>query len=160
MNGYFIKINTSKQCLTLYHNTDFVKSYAISSGANGIGQILGSGQTPLGWHRVAERFGEQAKLNTVFVGRQSTGEIYQPNMTKLYPDRDWILTRILRLEGLEAGLNRGGNVDSYQRMIYIHGTPAETQLGSPGSKGCIRMNNHQLIELFELSPVGTPVYIF
>lgn len=97
--------------------------------------------------------------NAVFRGRRTTGEIYSAALAKAHPDRDWILTRILWLSGTEVGRNRLGEVDTMRRYIYIHGTPDTEPLGVPGSIGCIRMRNRDIIELFDLVPAGTRVDI-
>lgn len=133
--------------------------YRVSTAANGPGQLLDSQCTPLGIHRVYARIGAGAPVNTVFVGRQPTGELYSPQLRQRYPDRDWILTRILWLTGLEDGINRLGEVDTRKRFIYIHGAPDDAVMGVPGSHGCIRMTNDDIIELFDQVQVGTPVRI-
>ncbi len=147
------------QTLTLFarDNTP-LKEYRISTGANGIGQQKDSGQTPLGKHLIRAKIGAGAPVNTIFRGRRPCGLYHTGDMTK-YPGRDWILTRILWLSGCEIGFNRLGNVDTMQRYIYIHGTPDEVTLGQPGSRGCIRMANDAIIELFDLVPVYTPIII-
>lgn len=158
MNNY-LYISTEKQQLAFYQDNklDFIMD--VSTGQNGTGQDLNSGKTPQGWHQIIEKFGECAPANTVFIGRAATGEIFKPSMKQSMPERDWILTRILRLKGLEPDLNLGGNVDTYERYIYLHGTPDDTKLGTIGSKGCIRMHNQDIIKLFNLTTIGTPVYI-
>lgn len=115
--------------------------------------------TPLGKHRVRAKIGAGEPVNTVFRGRRPTGEIYQCGMRESEPGRDWILTRILWLSGLEAGFNRLGDVDTMRRYIYIHGCPDEVMLGHPGSRGCIRMRNSDVVELFDATPIDTPVLI-
>lgn len=159
MSGYFIKIALDQQRLSLFQNTRLVKDYLISTAANGAGNQMDSFKTPLGWHQICEKVGDGMALNTVFVGRKPTGEVFNRQLFSLSPDRDWILTRILRLEGLEPGINKGGNVDTYQRYIYIHGTHEETSLGQIGSRGCVRMANNDVIELFNTVPLGTKVYL-
>ncbi len=114
----------------------------ISSGKNGIGETENSGKTPRGWHEVAEKFGENEPENAVFIARQPTGEIYNSDLAEQFPERDWILRRILWLSGLEEGFNQGNGCDTYQRYIYIHGTPDTEPMGMPLSHGCIRMRNH------------------
>lgn len=131
----------------------------VSTAALGAGEQQGSHQTPRGWHRVRAAIGAGAPLNAVFRGRRATGEIYSPQLAQQYPERDWILTRILWLQGLETGRNRLGQVDSMRRFIYIHGTPDSEPMGVPRSHGCIRMHNADLLTLFELAPPGTPVWI-
>lgn len=135
------------------------KTYPISSGKNGIGEQENSGKTPRGWHRIAEKFGHTARINAVFIARQPTGEVYSDTLAAEHPDRDWILSRILWLDGLEEGFNRGEGCDSKQRYIYIHGTPDTQPMGIPMSHGCIRMRNTDLIELFEVIPEQALVYI-
>lgn len=133
--------------------------YAVSTAANGVGCVKNSGCTPLGTHIIRAKIGDGAAENTVFVGRRPTGEIFTPALKLQFPERDWILTRILWLSGTEPGKNRLGNVDTMQRYIYIHGTPDETELGVPGSHGCVRMRNADLVDLFDRVPVGTTVNI-
>lgn len=156
----YIEISIARQSLTLCDDTGAaVASYPVSTAANGVGCIKNSGCTPLGAHVVRAKIGQGAPENTVFVGRRATGEICTPELVAAFPDRDWILTRILWLSGTEIGKNRLGQVDTMQRYIYIHGTPDQVELGKPGSHGCIRMRNAELIALFEQVPVGTPVMI-
>lgn len=135
------------------------KTYRVSTGLNGIGEAENSGKTPRGFHCIAEKFGEDQPINSVFIARQPTGEIYNTALAKQHPERDWILSRILRLGGLELGFNQGKGCDSYQRYIYIHGTPDCEAMGQPLSHGCIRMRNQDVIELFDLIPKGALVYI-
>lgn len=136
-----------------------VRRYSISSAKNGTGQERGSYCTPLGKHIIRAKIGQGAPVNTVFVRRRPTGEIYTPELAASNPNRDWILTRILWLSGCEAGFNRLGSVDTMRRYIYIHGSPDSAEMGKPGSIGCIRMHNHDLLDLFERVPAGTPVEI-
>lgn len=154
-----IEVSTLEQRLTLTEQGRVVMDLAISTAKRGVGEQRGSYQTPRGWHQVRARIGNGAPLNAVFVGRRPTGEIYRPEWRELYPERDWILTRILWLSGLEVGFNRLGNVDTMRRYIYIHGTPDSEPMGIAESHGCIRMRNEPLIELFERVPVGTRVLI-
>ncbi|ACT47634.1 L,D-transpeptidase [Methylotenera mobilis] len=155
-----INISISQQRLTLLDASGAVKaSYTISSAANGIGCEKNSGCTPIGAHVIRAKIGGQQPINTVFVGRRPTGEICTPALMAEFPDRDWILTRILWLSGREVGKNRLGNVDTMQRYIYIHGTPDSVALGTPDSHGCIRMRNVDIVALFDLVEVGTTVLI-
>lgn len=108
---------------------------------------------------VRAKIGDGAPVGSVFVGRRATGERFHPRLRAQYPDRDWILTRILWLSGVEPGRNRLGNVDTMRRYIYIHGCPDDLVLGTPGSHGCIRMRNADVVELFDRVPVGTPVFL-
>ena len=147
------------QKMHCYIGKDLYKIYTISTGKNGLGEQSGSECTPRGLHRIHHVIGLHHAVNSVFVAREWTGEYYSPELAAQYPTRDWILTRILQLDGLEEGYNRGGNVDSLSRYIYIHGTPDSTALGVPGSHGCIRMRNSDIIELASWVQVGTCVYI-
>ena len=125
----------------------------------GAGQQKNSNQTPLGWHTLRAKIGANANVNSVFVGRRFTGEIYSAQQALAHPHRDWILSRILWLSGCEIGHNRLGNVDTMQRYIYIHGTPDTEPMGVAKSHGCIRMRNADVIELFDAVNVGTPVWL-
>ncbi len=136
-----------------------MRSYPVSTAANGVGERSGSFCTPRGKHVIRAKIGAGQPLNTVFVGRRPTGEIYTPELGAQFPGRDWILTRILWLSGREVGFNRMGECDTMRRYIYIHGMPDATPTGIPGSHGCIRMRNSDLIALFELVPAGTTVEI-
>lgn len=157
-----IVIDIHSQTLTLTTST-YQKTYRISSAKNGTGQMQDSGCTPLGEHRIAQKIGEHAPKYSVFVGRKATGELYSDDLAAQYPDRDWILSRILWLEGLQEGFNRGKNdrgvCDTFARYIYIHGTPDSEPLGIPLSHGCIRMHTDDVVELFDQVAVNTPVLI-
>lgn len=135
------------------------KRYDISSGKNGIGEAENSGKTPRGWHVVAEKIGQDEPIHSVFIARQATGEIYQPTLAEAFPQRDWILSRILWLKGLEDGFNYGEGCDTYNRYIYIHGTPETEPMGEARSHGCIRMHNNAILELFDLVPEQALVYL-
>ncbi len=155
-----IEISIQHQTLTLFDNFGGVKAkYSVSTAANGVGCEKDSGCTPLGTHIIRAKIGAGAAPNAVFVGRRLTGEICTPELIAQFPNRDWILTRILWLSGTELGFNRLGNVDTMQRYIYIHGTPDSTDMDVIGSHGCVRMRNADVIELFDLVEVGTPVLI-
>ncbi len=155
-----IEISIQHQTLTLFDNFVSVKAkYSVSTAANGVGCEKGSGCTPLGNHIICAKIGAGIALNSVFVGRRFTGEICTPELMLQYPNRDWILTRILWLSGTELGFNRLGNVDTMQRYIYIHGSPDSTDMGKIGSHGCIRMRNTDVIALFDMVVVGTLVLI-
>jgi lipoprotein-anchoring transpeptidase ErfK/SrfK len=138
---------------------EIFRRYRISSARNGTGQQNGSFCTPLGRHIIRAKIGAGQPVNTVFVRRRPTGEIYSPELGATFPGRDWILTRILWLSGCEPGFNRLGAVDTMRRFIYIHGSPDSVEMGKPGSIGCIRMRNQDLLELFELVDAGTQVDI-
>ena len=153
-----IAIHIPTQILELLDDSGMLlHRYPVSTGANGVGEEYGSYCTPRGRHIIRAKIGEGQPLNSVFVRRRPTGEIYTPELGAQHPGRDWILTRILWLSGCEPGYNRLGSSDTMRRYIYIHGTPDDTPLGQPGSKGCVRMRNADLIELFNLVAVGTAV---
>ena len=154
-----ITIFSKEQLMHCYAGNVLYKIYPISTGKKGMGERSGSECTPRGWHRIHSIIGLDHPINSVFVGRKWTGEYYSDELAKQYPERDWILTRILQLDGLEPGFNQGGDVDSLQRFIYIHGTPDKTQLGIPGSHGCVRMSNLDIIELALWVNVDTRVFI-
>ncbi|WP_029890839.1 L,D-transpeptidase, partial [Polycyclovorans algicola] len=152
-----IDIDLSAQRLVLRDGSRELMDVAISTGANGVGEVNGSGCTPRGRHRVRAKIGQGAPVGAVFRGRRWTGEVWNPEAHAAQPGRDWILTRILWLSGCEPGFNRLGSVDTFRRYIYLHGTPPVTPLGTPGSKGCIRMNNADIIQLFDQVAPGTVV---
>jgi hypothetical protein len=149
-----IKISINKQILEYYKNNELIDSYSISSAKNGIGEKNNSFCTPSGKHRIHNKIGEGLACNSVFVARKFTGEIYSSKLFKKYPNRDWILTRIIWLEGIE-----NHNKNTLNRYIYIHGSPDEVQMGVPGSKGCIRMNNEDIIKLFNKVKINENVII-
>lgn len=153
-------ISISKQTLQLIDDQGLVVSqYEISTALNGIGCQKDSGCTPLGAHIIRAKIGGGAALGAVFKGRRPTGEIWTSALSVQFPERDFILTRILWLSGTDLGVNRLGDVDSMQRYIYIHGTPDTEPMGVPGSHGCVRMRNQDVVALFDLVPVGTAVTI-
>lgn len=155
-----IEISIKHQTLTLFDDFGGVKKhYSVSTAANGSGNLKNSCQTPLGQHIIRAKIGADAAPNTVFRGRRPTGEVCTPELMAQFPDRDWILTRIMWLSGKEPGFNRLGDVDTMQRYVYIHGTPDSTEMGKIGSHGCIRMRNDDVIELFDLVENGIPVLI-
>ena len=155
-----IKIDVARQTLVLLDDAGQVaREYAISTAANGVGEANGSYCTPRGQHIVRAKIGADQAENSVFVRRRPTGEIYTPALGAQFPERDWILTRILWLSGCEHGFNRLGDVDTMRRFIYIHGSPDEVAMGAPGSHGCLRMRNADVIDLFDRVPPGTPVEI-
>lgn len=154
-----ILIDIPTQILTVINDGEEISRYSVSTAANGPGEEKDSEQTPRGKHVIRAKIGANAAINTVFACRRPTGEIYQTGMKAQYPGRDWILTRILWLSGLELGKNRLGNVDTMQRYIYIHGAPDEAEMGKPGSRGCVRMHNDDLVALYDKVPVGCLVEI-
>ena len=155
-----IQINIAKQTLELFDDAGKpLRNYAVSTALHGAGEETNSNCTPRGKHVIRAKIGAGQPLNTVFVRRRPTGEIYTPQLGALFPGRDWILTRILWLSGCEPGYNRLGTCDTMWRYIYIHGTPDERNLGVPTSHGCVNMRNADLLELFELVAAGTMVHI-
>ena len=127
------------------------REFAISTSDKGLNARAHSHGTPPGFHRVIERYGNHAPLGAVFESREPTGRVVPPADWRGASSEDLILTRILRLEGLEPGVNRGGDVDSCQRYIYLHGTNHEDRIGQPASAGCIRMRNMDIRDLFDLT---------
>jgi lipoprotein-anchoring transpeptidase ErfK/SrfK len=135
------------------------KTYRVSTAKNGPGEKNGSLCTPRGRHIIRAKIGAGQPAGTVFVRRRPTGEVWTPELHAKYPGRDWILTRILWLSGKEKGRNRLRDVDTMRRYIYIHGSPDSAEMGKPGSIGCVRMHNKDIVELFDLVPPYTEVEI-
>jgi lipoprotein-anchoring transpeptidase ErfK/SrfK len=154
-----IRIDLAAQRLELHERGRLVRSYPVSTAKNGPGEREGSECTPRGAHEIVAKIGDGAEAGAVFAGREPTGEVCTPELFEARPERDWILTRILWLGGLEPGRNAGGEVDTRSRHIYIHGCPDGLELGVPGSHGCVRMSNSDVIDLFERVEVGTRVRI-
>lgn len=155
-----IEVSLSRQTLELLDDQGAVlKRYAVSTAKNGPGEVRDSYCTPRGRHIIRAKIGAGQPENTVFRRRRPTGEIWTRELFEQFPGRDWILTRILWLSGCEPGFNRLGNVDTMRRYIYIHGSHELAEMGTPGSIGCIRMRNADIIELFDAVPAGTPVQI-
>jgi len=152
-----VRINLRKQSLDVIEGGGVVRSFAVSTSARGPGERTDSMCTPRGRHVIRARIGAGLPVNTVFVGRRPTGEIYDAELARQQRGRDWILTRILWLSGTEPGRNRLGNVDSMRRFIYIHGTPDTEPMGVPRSHGCVRMHNADVIDLFDMVDAGMPV---
>lgn len=157
--GVWLDISVPEQTLTLLRGESPEAEWLVSTARNGVGEAHGSERTPRGWHVIRARIGEGQPVNTVFKGRRPTGEIFSEELRRQYLDRDWILTRILWLSGLEPGRNRLGDVDTMRRFIYIHGAPDADPVGVPRSHGCIRMRNRDVIDLFDRVLVGTRVLI-
>jgi lipoprotein-anchoring transpeptidase ErfK/SrfK len=155
-----IEISIPEQSLVLLSEEGrTLKRYSVSTSRNGAGEHEGSFCTPRGEHIVRAKIGAGQPLNAVFRRRRPSGEIWTPELGDLYPGRDWILTRILWLSGCEIGKNRLGKVDTMRRYIYIHGSPGSVPMGKPGSIGCIRMRNTDIVELFDIVGASTPVKI-
>ncbi len=158
---YHLVINIQTQTLCVFdtHSKQYLKTYAVATAKNGPGEKQGSECTPRGKHVIRAKIGRNTAVNTVFIGRRPTGEIYQPSFKQQHPERDWILTRILWLSGKEPGVNRLGDVDTMRRYVYIHGCPDEDKMGIPSSHGCVKMRNTDVIELFDMLPAYTLVDI-
>ena len=155
-----IRISVPMQSLELFDDAgNLIKEYPVSTSKNGVGEQCDSDCTPRGRHIIRAKIGAGLPLNTVFVGRLPTGEVYTSELGERHPERDWILSRILWLSGCEPGFNRLSDVDTMQRYIYIHGSPDSAQMGKPSSIGCIRMHNRDIVELFDQVAPGTPVDI-
>lgn len=155
-----IEISIPAQTLLLRDGDGVIlKSFQVSTAKNGSGELYGSFCTPRGNHIVRAKIGAGQPVNTVFVRRRPTGEVWSPELGAQFPGRDWILTRILWLSGCDVGFNRLGKVDTMRRYIYIHGSPDTVAMGNPGSIGCIRMRNQDLLGLFDRVEAGTPVLI-
>ena len=159
-NKVRIEIDISEQKLYLFceynDNPKGVKIYPISTSKYGIGNRSGSGKTPLGLHVIKNKIGDKAPIKTIFKARRNTGKIATLDIPGA---GDLVTTRIMWLKGLEPKINSGRGIDSYKRYIYIHGTAEESKIGRPASHGCIRMYNHEVIELFERVTEGTEVLI-
>jgi len=155
-----LNVSLPEQCLRVLDDGGAVlRRYTVSTARNGAGERNGSERTPRGEHFIRARIGAGCPVNTVFRGRRPTGEIFSPELRRRHPGRDWILTRILWLCGAERGINRGGDVDTQRRYIYIHGAPDDDRMGVPGSHGCIKMANRDVLELFAAVAAGTRVTI-
>jgi lipoprotein-anchoring transpeptidase ErfK/SrfK len=159
MQDDYLQIDLDAQRLRLWREGVVCAEYPVSTARKGAGERMGSEQTPRGWHRVRAKIGAGCAPGSVFVGRRPTGEIYTPELGCAHPERDWILTRILWLCGSEPGKNRFGDVDSMRRYIYIHGCPDSEPLGQPGSHGCVRMSNADILALYDQVRIGLPVLI-
>ncbi len=146
----YIVVNIGKQRLyCMDDNENIVAEYPVSTSRFGVGSENGSFRTPLGLHSIAEKIGNECPENEVFIGRQPQGILQQLIADGRELPEDIITSRILRLAGCEPGINQGEGIDSYQRYIYIHGTSEEDKIGQAASHGCIRMNNRDVIELFD-----------
>lgn len=155
-----IRILISSQTLELLDDQDrLMRRYLVSTSSRGVGEKNGSYRTPRGRHIIRAKIGHGQPANTVFVERRPTGEIYSAELASQFPRRDWMLTRLLWLSGCEPGFNRLGEVDTMRRFIYLHGSPDTAVMGQPGSIGCVRMRNPDILELFDLVPVGISVDI-
>jgi hypothetical protein len=154
LTQFILIVNIAEQTVSLFKQNKFQKTIPCSTSHFGSGQMEGSNRTPLGLHRIAEKIGDGEPEGTVFKSRQIIGHTSQPEFVDAK-----ITTRILWLQGLEPGFNRGGSVDSHTRYIYIHGTADQKSIGQPASHGCIHLADADLIPLFDLLPSGTLVWI-
>ena len=154
-----ILVNVKKQLLHTSINGTIEDEFHIATAKNGVGEKFGSECTPRGKHIIRAKIGSGAIANSVFVGRRLTGEVFTEELRECNPDRDWILTRILWLSGVEVGFNRLRDVDTMRRFIYIHGCPDGDEMGIPSSHGCIKMHNSEIITLFDKVDIGTSVII-
>lgn len=156
-----IRVSIARQEMQLIDDAGAVfRTFSVSTAKAGVGEVPGSYCTPRGRHLIRAKIGAGQPANTVFVRRRPTGEIWTPELAAAFPGRDWILTRILWLSGCESGFNRSGSCDTMRRYIYIHGSPDSAEMGKPGSHGCIRMRNADIVELFDIVPCYTAVEIF
>ena len=154
-----LQISLEDQRLYRLNAGELEKVYPVSTARNGPGGLNGSECTPVGRHVVRARIGSDQPAGSVFDARRPTGEIFHSDMLHEFPERDWILSRILWLSGTQIGINRLGDVDTMRRYIYIHGAPDELPIGVPASHGCVRMRNADIIELYDAVPIGTTVTI-
>ncbi len=154
-----IKIDVVTQKLQLKNFGRVIFETGISTAKNGVGELFGSECTPRGRHIIRAKIGSNRPDNTVFIGRRSTGELYTKELKRQFPHRDWILTRIMWLSGLDIKKNRLGKVDTMRRYIYIHGCPDDDVMGIPSSHGCIKMQNKDVVALFDMVNIGTLVTI-
>lgn len=153
-------VSVARQRMRLVDDAGAVlRDYPVSTAKAGVGEVSGSYRTPRGRHVVRAKIGAGQPENTVFVRRRPTGELWTPELAADHPGRDWILTRILWLSGCEPGFNRLGQCDTMRRYVYIHGSPDSAEMGVPGSHGCIRMRNADIVELFDLLPCYSEVDI-
>jgi len=158
-SSLWVQVDVEAQLLFLLAGDVRLHQWPVSTALNGVGEQIDSGCTPRGEHRVRIKIGAACPIGTVFVGRRPTGEIYNEALAAQEPHRDWILSRIIWLAGIQSGRNRGGDCDTLRRYIYIHGCPDSAPVGAPVSHGCIRMRNADVIELFEHVEAGTRVLI-
>ena len=164
--NFLIIIDTKTQTLSLYNPSGvLLKSYIISTSKKGLGQLIGSRKTPAGLHKIVEKIGHNVPHYGIFCKRQFTNNVWEKPFLNKHHKKDFIVTRILRLEGLEPGINYGKNnygqtVDSFNRGIYIHATTMEWKLGTPSTIGCIHLSSNDIIELFNIVPVNSLVMIY
>lgn len=154
-----LHISIADQCLYGFADGDLLLRIPVSTALNGPGELNGSGCTPRGRHQVRAKIGDGLPIGAVLRGRRWTGEVWSPALAEQFPGRDWILSRIIWLSGCEPGRNRLGDVDTFRRYIYLHGTPETEPMGVARSHGCVRLRNADLLELFARVPVHCAVQI-
>ena len=159
MHELTLDISLREQRLKVVNGNNVTAEYQVATARKGAGEVMDSERTPRGWHAVCAKIGDGSAPGAVFVDREPTGEIYSAELRRQYPERDWILTRILWLTGLEKGKNLADKVDTRNRHIYIHGCPDEDEMGVPSSHGCVKMRNSDVTELFDMVSEGTRVCI-
>jgi L,D-transpeptidase catalytic domain len=157
LRGDVLYISVHRQRLFHVRSGQLLAEFPIATASNGLGAQMDSYRTPVGLHRVSEKFGDDVPPLGILKDREFTGEIADADFAGV--DKDWITSRILWLSGLEPGVNQGGEVDSHERYIYIHGTANEASIGAPTSMGCIRMRNADVIALYEQVSLGTLVVV-
>ncbi len=155
----YIHISIAEQRLQLIDKHQILFDVIIATAKNGAGENYGSECTPRGWHKIRAKIGAGCAENTVFTARRPSGEICSESLQQAQPERDWILSRIMWLSGLEVGFNRSGKQDTMRRYIYIHGCPDSIPMGIPDSHGCIRMRNSDVMALFDKVEVGISIFI-
>jgi hypothetical protein len=151
---YLLTVDIARQTVSLFETNRFVKAFRCSTSRFGIGEVLNSDRTPLGLHRISEKIGAGEPPGTIFQDREVIGTV-----SELGVAAGAITTRIMWLDGLEPGYNRGGEVDTHDRLIYIHGTGNQHSIGRPATNGCIHLADLDLIYLFDLLPSGTLIWI-
>jgi hypothetical protein len=159
-DGILLVATTSQQSMALMTNATIERVFKISTSKYGMGNMIDSYKTPPGFHEVVERYGDGQAPGAEFFEREPTGRVIPESDWQAASGQDLILTRILRLGGLEEGVNRGGQIDTYERYIYLHGSDNEHALGTtPVSHGCLHLGNHEIIELYN-RVVGLPAWVW
>lgn len=148
-HGIVLAVNVASQRMRLIHAGSCEREFVVSTSNNGTGNVMDSFKTPTGWHEVVERYGQDEPPGRVFFEREATPRVLPPGEWATDFSGDMIMTRILRLAGLEDGVNRGGEKDTYERYIYIHGSNHEHMLGRPASHGCIHLGNLEIVDLYD-----------
>ncbi len=155
----YMYISVKHQRLYLIENDSTIRKYTISTAAKGIGNKSNSYKTPPGLHSIKKKIGDNVPEGGLFISRVYCGKKVKIITEKEKAKGDYVTSRIMWLQGEEPGINKGRNIDSYNRYIYIHGTAEEGFLGQPASHGCIRMKNSDVVELYDMVDEGTPILI-